>query len=225
MGHVPSFNNGENLSIVYLSISATLSPETSRTQRAELTLPLNPVCARGIPYAYALQLSGARAPTTDYHNTCSDTTPLHCTLHSDSLTPTAPHTQLIGRTSHTQSTQHKRTNAHTDIHMPTTMIRSPRDIIKPALPMMPGGNAAALSGEYAAETAPLRLELARGPGINKTKRERSSSSPSRLTVGGRRATSAWLARCARGRRPQTRMVPEKADYPQTREPPQGRGRG
>ena len=47
-GHVPRFHNGENLSTVYLSISATLSPETSRAQRAELISPLNPMCPRGI---------------------------------------------------------------------------------------------------------------------------------------------------------------------------------
>jgi len=46
-GHVPRFHNGENLGTAYLSILATLSPETSRAQRAELTLSLNPVCPRG----------------------------------------------------------------------------------------------------------------------------------------------------------------------------------
>jgi len=45
---VPRFHNGENLGTAYLSILATLSPETSRAQRAELILPLNPVCPQGI---------------------------------------------------------------------------------------------------------------------------------------------------------------------------------
>jgi len=47
-GYVTRFHNGENMGTVYLSILATLSPETSRAQRAELILPLNPICPRGI---------------------------------------------------------------------------------------------------------------------------------------------------------------------------------